>query len=137
MAKKENEKKESDSKLMDAYYEKPTGLATWSGLPLKDFYGPEDLSSLDYQKSLADPGEFPYTRGIHQDMFRGRYWTRTVAVLRSSESGISPLVRMIRGVLLIPCQVKLASSSSSVLFISLSMSSPVRTRYRIYPASDR
>jgi methylmalonyl-CoA mutase N-terminal domain/subunit len=69
-------RKKSDSKLMDAYYEKPTGLNTWSGLPLEDFYGPEDLSSFDYRKSLGNPGEFPYTRGIHRDMFRGRYWTR-------------------------------------------------------------
>ncbi len=75
MVKKKGGKK-GGSKLMDAYYEKPAGLNTWSGLPLKDFYGPEDLASLDYRKDLADPGEFPYTRGIHSNMFRGRYWTR-------------------------------------------------------------
>lgn len=75
MVKKKGGKK-GGSKLMDAYYEKPAGLNTWSGLPLKDFYGPEDLASLDYRKDLADPGEFPYTRGIHANMFRGRYWTR-------------------------------------------------------------
>ena len=63
-------------KLVDAYYEKPTGLKTWSGLPLKDFYGPEDISGITYEKKTGDPGEFPYTRGIHKDMFRGRYWTR-------------------------------------------------------------
>ncbi len=75
MVKKKGGKK-GGSKLMDAYYEKPAGLNTWSGLPLKDFYGPEDLASLDYRKDLANPGEFPYTRGIHANMFRGRYWTR-------------------------------------------------------------
>ncbi len=72
MAKRGND----DSDLMDAYYERPSGLNTWSGLPLKDFYGPGELSSFDYTKSLGDPGEFPYTRGIHRNMFRGRYWTR-------------------------------------------------------------
>lgn len=61
---------------MDAYYEKPGGQRTWSGLPLKDFYGPEDVSGTEYNKAIGDPGDYPYTRGIHRDMFRGRYWTR-------------------------------------------------------------
>ena len=61
---------------MDAYYERPAALKTWSGLPLKDFYGPGDVVSTRYGQDTADPGEFPYTRGIHRDMFRGRYWTR-------------------------------------------------------------
>lgn len=58
-----------------SYYEKATDLKTWSGLPLKAFYGPVDVASLDYEGDVADPGAFPYTRGIHRDMFRGRYWT--------------------------------------------------------------
>lgn len=70
----EDTKRESD--MMDAYHEKPTGLKTWSGLKLKDWYGPEDVSTIDYGREIGDPGTFPYTRGIHQDMFRGRYWTR-------------------------------------------------------------
>ena len=65
-----------DSDVMDAYREKPKGLKTWSGLKLKECYGPDDVSSIDYRKEIGDPGDFPYTRGIHQDMFRGRYWTR-------------------------------------------------------------
>jgi len=43
---------------------------TLSGLPVKPFYGPEDL-----QGGLEPAGEFPYTRGIHSDMYRGRLWT--------------------------------------------------------------
>jgi methylmalonyl-CoA mutase N-terminal domain/subunit len=70
------EKKKKDSDVMDAYREKPSGLKTWSGLKLKDWYGPEDVSIMDYGKEIGNPGDFPYTRGIHQDMFRGRYWTR-------------------------------------------------------------
>ena len=70
------EKTKKNSEMMDAYHEKPTGLKTWSGLKLKDWYGPEDVSTMDYGKEIGDPGDFPYTRGIHQDMFRGRYWTR-------------------------------------------------------------
>ncbi len=69
-------KEEKNRKLVDAYYEKSTGLKTWSGLSLKDSYGPADVSGIDYGKKTGDPGEFPYTRGIHKNMFRGRYWTR-------------------------------------------------------------
>src|ERR1700716_998190 len=41
-----------------------------SGLPLKGVYGPEDAGS-----PAPPPGEFPYTRGIRPDMYRGRHWT--------------------------------------------------------------
>jgi methylmalonyl-CoA mutase N-terminal domain/subunit len=48
---------------------------TLSGIPLKSVYGPEDIKDLDYEKNLADPGQFPYTRGIHDTMYRGKVWT--------------------------------------------------------------
>lgn len=48
---------------------------TISGIPLKRVYGPEDLQGWDYDKQLANPGDFPYTRGIHSDMYRGKVWT--------------------------------------------------------------
>ena len=38
-------------------------------------YGPEDLAGLDHAKDLGAPGEFPYTRGIHADMYQGKLWT--------------------------------------------------------------
>src|SRR4030088_3327332 len=41
-----------------------------SGLPLKPFYSIDDRRD---EESL--PGTFPYTRGIHKDMYRGRLWT--------------------------------------------------------------
>jgi methylmalonyl-CoA mutase N-terminal domain/subunit len=41
----------------------------------KLFYTPDDTDGLDYRKDLGDPGEFPFTRGIHSDMYRGRLWT--------------------------------------------------------------
>jgi methylmalonyl-CoA mutase N-terminal domain/subunit len=49
--------------------------ATLSGIPLKNTYRPEDISGLDYARDLADPGRFPYTRGIHETMYRGKLWT--------------------------------------------------------------
>ncbi|MBI4533110.1 MAG: methylmalonyl-CoA mutase family protein, partial [Candidatus Melainabacteria bacterium] len=42
---------------------------------LKAVYTPDDLKDWSYKDSLASPGEFPYTRGIHHDMYRGKPWT--------------------------------------------------------------
>jgi len=48
---------------------------TISDHPLKPMYGPEDLAGLDYDRDLSYPGQYPYTRGIHPTMHRGRLWT--------------------------------------------------------------
>ena len=48
---------------------------TLSGIPLKPVYTKEDIKDLDYDRDLADPGQFPYTRGIHETMYRGKLWT--------------------------------------------------------------
>jgi methylmalonyl-CoA mutase N-terminal domain/subunit len=50
-------------------------FTTISGVPVEPLYGPEDLQQLDWQRDLGVPGEFPYTRGIHRDMYRGKLWT--------------------------------------------------------------
>ena len=39
------------------------------------FYRPEDLQDLEYERDLADPGQYPFTRGIYPTMYRGRLWT--------------------------------------------------------------
>lgn len=36
---------------------------------------PETVSMLDYDKDLGFPGQFPYTRGVHANMYRGKLWT--------------------------------------------------------------
>jgi methylmalonyl-CoA mutase N-terminal domain/subunit len=36
---------------------------------------PLDVDELDYEKDLGWPGEFPYTRGVHPTMYRGKLWT--------------------------------------------------------------
>ncbi len=41
----------------------------------RPFVGPEDLPGFDPATSLGEPGQFPYTRGVHRDMYRGRLWT--------------------------------------------------------------
>jgi methylmalonyl-CoA mutase N-terminal domain/subunit len=50
-------------------------FTTLSGLPVEAVYGPEDLAGFDPARDLSEPGQFPYTRGIHSDMYRGRLWT--------------------------------------------------------------
>ncbi|MCK6473307.1 MAG: methylmalonyl-CoA mutase family protein [Planctomycetes bacterium] len=51
---------------------------TISGDDVKPLYTPADAhanTAADYQKNLGLPGEFPYTRGVHSTMYRGRLWT--------------------------------------------------------------
>jgi methylmalonyl-CoA mutase N-terminal domain/subunit len=50
-------------------------FTTISGVPVEPLYGPEQLRDFDPARDLGEPGEFPYTRGIHRDMYRGRLWT--------------------------------------------------------------
>ena len=44
------------------------------GAPVRRVYGP-DAIAIDYARDLGDPGAFPYTRGVHPTMYRGRLWT--------------------------------------------------------------
>jgi methylmalonyl-CoA mutase N-terminal domain/subunit len=46
-----------------------------SGIEKKTVYGPDDVAGLDYGRDLGDPGAYPFTRGIHPTMYRGRLWT--------------------------------------------------------------
>jgi methylmalonyl-CoA mutase N-terminal domain/subunit len=46
-----------------------------SGFPIKTFYGPEDISQFNANVDLSSPGEFPFTRGVYDTMYRGRPWT--------------------------------------------------------------
>ncbi|MFN7966041.1 MAG: methylmalonyl-CoA mutase family protein [Acidobacteriota bacterium] len=56
--------------------ERPDSFTTVSDLPIPRLCTPEDLGAeWDPQEALGYPGEFPYTRGIHATMHRGRHWT--------------------------------------------------------------
>ncbi len=48
---------------------------TLSGASIKPLYTPADLPSFSPEAELGQPGQFPYTRGIHASMYRGRLWT--------------------------------------------------------------
>jgi methylmalonyl-CoA mutase N-terminal domain/subunit len=55
----------------------PREHRTMSGIPLKGLYRPADLEAIGwrYEEKLGDPGQYPYTRGPHETMYRGKPWT--------------------------------------------------------------
>src|SRR5450432_1904448 len=84
--------------------ERAPAFTTISGRPIDRLYTSEDVEGLDYAHDLADPGEFPYTRGIHASGYRGKLWTmrqfagfgtpqdtneRYKALLRAGGTGLS------------------------------------------------
>jgi methylmalonyl-CoA mutase N-terminal domain/subunit len=48
---------------------------TASGEEMQRLYTPLDIADLDYEQDLGMPGEYPFTRGVHPTMYRGRPWT--------------------------------------------------------------
>jgi methylmalonyl-CoA mutase N-terminal domain/subunit len=55
--------------------ERAASFTTISGRPIERLYTPADVAGLAYDRDLADPGDFPYTRGIHPTGYRGKLWT--------------------------------------------------------------
>ncbi|MGE5351032.1 MAG: methylmalonyl-CoA mutase [Acidobacteriota bacterium] len=69
-------------KAMEQYLEKAqkaknTGMkyTSVSGEPVNVLYTPKDIENQDYMRDLGFPGEYPYTRGIHANGYRGKVWT--------------------------------------------------------------
>ncbi|HEV3475992.1 MAG TPA: methylmalonyl-CoA mutase family protein [Rubrobacteraceae bacterium] len=54
--------------------ERDAEFSTMSGIPIKPLYTPDDVEG-SYDEKLGYPGEYPYTRGVHPNMYRGRLWT--------------------------------------------------------------
>ncbi|HEV3468863.1 MAG TPA: methylmalonyl-CoA mutase family protein [Pyrinomonadaceae bacterium] len=48
---------------------------TPSGIPLANDFNPSNTEAPVYERDLGAPGDFPYTRGIRRNMYRGRFWT--------------------------------------------------------------
>lgn len=57
------------------YPERMDKFTTLSGIEVKRVYTPLDVPDHDYTTKLGLPGCYPYTRGIHPTMYRGRVWT--------------------------------------------------------------
>jgi methylmalonyl-CoA mutase, N-terminal domain len=51
------------------------GFTTVSGMPINRLYTPADLAEFDYERDLGLPGEYPFTRGVHANMYRAKPWT--------------------------------------------------------------
>ena len=60
---------------LERYPERRERFTTLSGIEVKRVYTPADLRGHDYFEKLGLPGEYPFTRGIHATMYRGRLWT--------------------------------------------------------------
>ncbi|CAN5599356.1 methylmalonyl-CoA mutase family protein [soil metagenome] len=74
------EPKKSTSKkewMETASKSKTTGMkfTSLSGKELDPVYTPEDVKDSNYYNEIGYPGEYPYTRGIHHNMYRGKIWT--------------------------------------------------------------
>jgi methylmalonyl-CoA mutase, N-terminal domain len=54
--------------------ERDAEFSTISGVPVKPLYTPEDVEG-SYEEKIGYPGEYPYTRGVYPNMYRGRLWT--------------------------------------------------------------
>jgi methylmalonyl-CoA mutase, N-terminal domain len=50
-------------------------FTTISGMEVNPLSAPDDVAGLDFNRDLAFPGQFPYTRGIHPTGYRGKLWT--------------------------------------------------------------
>ena len=50
-------------------------FTTISGRRIEQLYTAGSIAGSDYARDLGDPGEFPYTRGIHASGYRGKLWT--------------------------------------------------------------
>ncbi len=71
-------KKNLKRKWKDEYLtgkERDFEFTTVSGKEIKPLYTPDDIAELDYKRDLSYPGEYPFTRGVYNSMYRGRIWT--------------------------------------------------------------
>ena len=55
--------------------ERQTHFVTTSGVPIERVYTPAQIANLNHERDLGLPGEFPFTRGVHHNGYRGRLWT--------------------------------------------------------------
>ena len=70
---------------LNYFMERRENFQTSSGIQLPNDFNPTN-SHFDYENDLGDPGEYPYTRGVRPNMYRGRFWTmRQYAGFASAE----------------------------------------------------
>ena len=62
-------------KTLDRFPERQDEFVTVSSAPVERLYTPADVAGSDYVRDIGFPGEYPYTRGVHATMHRGKLWT--------------------------------------------------------------
>ncbi len=62
-------------RTIERFPERDADFVTASSEPVERLYTPDDVAEMDYDRDLGFPGEYPFTRGIHATMYRGRVWT--------------------------------------------------------------
>ncbi len=62
-------------KTMDRFPERRDSFITTSSEEVERLYTPASIPDFDYARDLGLPGEFPFTRGVHPTMHRGKLWT--------------------------------------------------------------
>ncbi len=50
-------------------------FSTISDMEISPLYTPDDKNGTDYERDIGMPGEYPYTRGVYPNMYRGKFWT--------------------------------------------------------------
>lgn len=60
---------------IDKKAERPIQFMTQSSVPIERLYTPLDMPDFDYERDLGNPGEYPFTRGVHSTGYRGKLWT--------------------------------------------------------------
>jgi len=77
LIKKEKEKwnKEIYQKTTSLKPERKERFENLSSNKIKNLYAPDDVKDADYLRDIGFPGQYPYLRGIHSTMYRGRLWT--------------------------------------------------------------
>lgn len=70
-------KQQKENYLKKASTMSNTGMkfTTVSGEPVEGLYGPDDIENINFLSDIGFPGEYPYTRGIHANGYRGKIWT--------------------------------------------------------------
>jgi len=73
--KKNDWEKNNYKKLLENHPERKKSFENLSNIKIKNIYSPYDIKDLNYLKDIGFPGEYPFLRGIHSTMHRGRLWT--------------------------------------------------------------
>jgi methylmalonyl-CoA mutase, N-terminal domain len=68
-------KEEWDEKFNQCKNREEVKFISISGEEPNPLYTPLDISEIDFEKDISFPGEYPYTRGVRTNMYRGRLWT--------------------------------------------------------------